>query len=106
MLDDDLLGWDDAVWRTASRNRTFMLPDVLSERLDAIVLHLEEVGVRATRADIVAGLVLAAPVEAHEIEGLVRKYKRATVAEAFVGEPAGPGLRLGSTQPGPRPRRS
>lgn len=103
---EELLAWDDAVWRTASRNRTFMMPDVLSERLDALVQLLDDDGVRVTRADIVGALVLAAPADADEIDRLVRSYKHAPVTEAFIGEPEGPGLRLGTTQPGPRRRRS
>ena len=105
-MDDELIAWSDAVWRTPSRNRTFMLPDVLSERLDVLVQALEDLGIRATRADVVGALVLAAPADAKEIDRLIRAYKRASVAQAFIGEAVGPGLQLGEIQPGPRPRRS
>lgn len=103
--DDDFLAWDDAAWRTASRNRTFMLPDVISERLDALVQQLDDAGVRVTRAEVVGALLLAASTDADEMGRLVRTYKRAPVADAYFGEPEGPGLKLGATHPGPRPRR-
>lgn len=102
--DRDLLAWDDTVWRTASRNRTFMLPDVVSERLDALVKQLEDSGTRVTRADLVAALLLAASTDAEELDRLVRAYRKAVVADAYVGDRQGPGLRLRAAQPGPRPR--
>lgn len=102
--DQKLLAWDDTVWRTVSRNRTFMLPDVMSERLDALVKQLEGSGTRATRADLVAALLLAASTDTDEIDRLVRAYKKAVVADAYVGDRQGPGLRLRTAQPGPRPR--
>lgn len=83
-----------------------MLPDVVSERLDALVQQLEVAGIRVTRAEIVGALLLAAPTDTDEVDRLVRDYKQAPVADVYLGTPEGSGLRLGTTQPGPRPRRA
>lgn len=105
-VDPDVLAWDETVWRTASRNRTFMLPDVMSERLDDLVQRLEVSGVRVTRAEIVGALLLAASTEPDELDRLLRVYRRAVVADAYVGEREGSGLRLRTAHPGPRPRKA
>lgn len=81
-----------------------MLPDVISERLDTVVRQLEAAGTHATRAEIVGALLLMAPTDTDELDHLVRTYKRARVADAYLGAPEGAGLRLGTTRPGPRPR--
>lgn len=102
--DDSVIAWDDALWRSRSRNRTFMLPDVLSERLDALVRLLDDSGFRVTRAEIVGALLFAAEPDADEMDRLVRSFKQATVDAAYLGERQGPGLQLGPTHPGPRKR--
>lgn len=81
-----------------------MLPDVLSERLDALIRVLDDAGVRVTRAEVVASLLFAAEPNADKIDQMVRKYKRASVADAYFGEREGVGLQLEATHPGPRPR--
>lgn len=81
-----------------------MIPDVLSERLDALVRLLDDSGARVTRAEIVGALLLAAEPDADHLHTLVRRYKRATVDDAYMGERQGKGLRLGATHPGPRRR--
>lgn len=105
-MNEELVPWDATAWRTTSRNRTFMLPDVISERLDSLVQQLEVAGIRVTRAEIVGALILAASTDTDEIGRLVRAYKQASVADVYLGAPEGPGLRLETTQPGPRPRRA
>lgn len=83
-----------------------MLPDVISERLDALVGLLDASGVRVTRAEVVGALLFATDPDSDEIERLVRRYKQATVAAAHIGERRGPGLQLGDAHPGPRRRGS
>jgi hypothetical protein len=102
--DEGVIAWDAALWRSRSRNRTFMLPDAMSERLDALVRLLDDSGVRVTRAEIVGAMLFAAKTDADELDRLVRSFKQATVADAYIGERQGPGLQLGPTHPGPRKR--
>lgn len=99
-----IVGWDEKAWRSAARNRTFMLPDVISERLDDLSRVLEDAGSHGTRSDIVACLLLAAPIDPGQLEDLVRAYKQATVSDAYLGDPNGDGLRLKEVHPGPRGR--
>lgn len=101
---DSSLGWDEIAIRTPSRNRTFMLPDVVSERLDALLEHLDAAGVRANRAELVGLLLLDTEPDAQHLETLLRRYRLASVADVHLGDRQGEGLELHPTAPGPRPR--
>lgn len=98
------LGWNETAVRTSARNRTFMLPDVVSERLDALVEHLDVTAVRTTRAELVGALLLDARADTQQLEELLRRYRLASVAEAHLGDRHGDRLHLHAPAPGPRPR--
>lgn len=101
---DSSLGWDQTAVRTRARHRTFMLPDVLSDRLDALVDHLDRNAVHATRADVVGALLLATEPDAEHLEVLLRRYRMASVEDVHLGARQGDRYELHPANPGPRPR--
>jgi len=101
---DSSLEWDETAVRTVARNRTFKLPDVVSERLDALVEHLTAQGVRTDRAELVGSLLLAAEPDADHLDALLRRYRLAAVADVHLGDRQGARLELHPAAPGPRPR--
>lgn len=101
---DSSLAWDETAVRTSARNRTFMLPDVVSERLDALVEHLDVVAVRTNRAELVGALLLDTKADTQHLEQLLRRYRLASVADAHLGDQHGERLQLHAPAPGPRPR--
>lgn len=69
---------------TASRNRTFWLPDLVSEALDESVARSVKQGYPTKRADVVAALILELQQRSQEeIEDVLRAYARATIEDAF-----------------------
>ncbi len=62
------------------------VPGPLSARLDALVKRAHRSGERTNRKELLAALILAAPDSEANLSRLVRRYRRARVADAFVAD--------------------
>ena len=83
----------------------FVLPVALSNRLDRLVEITEAGGVRASRRDVVASLILAAPETTDELLALHLAFGKASEVDASIkGEPAANVLRFDRKKPGRRRR--
>jgi DNA-binding winged helix-turn-helix (wHTH) protein len=83
-----------------------VVPAVLSDRIDALVVLVEEAGERTSRKELIAALILATSVVSDELATTLRRYRRAAVRDALLRARAGAQtILLTVRQPGPRPRR-
>ena len=83
---------------------SFPLP--ISDRLDALVSLAEASGERTNRKELVASLILSAPIQGPELASNLRRYRQASAGEArTAGQGSGAVLTLAPRRPGPRPRR-
>lgn len=60
------------------------MPGPVSARLDALVELAHKSGERTNRKELLAALVLAAPDSGASLTRILRRYRRARIAEAFV----------------------
>jgi hypothetical protein len=60
------------------------IPGPLSARLDALVERAHKSGERTNRKELLAALILSAPESEAALSRVVRRYRRARVADAFV----------------------
>lgn len=83
---------------------SFPLP--ISDRLDALVSLAEASGERTNRKELVASLILSAPIQGPELASNLRKYRQASAGEArTAGQGSEAVLTVAPRRPGPRPRR-
>jgi hypothetical protein len=77
------------------------VPDVIDQRLDALVARLDEIGYPTTRKDVVAALILHAPEDDEHLAVLPIRLRTSVVRDALM-----PGQKLlapgRSRKPGPR----
>lgn len=81
------------------------LPVPINQRIDRLCDLADRKGMNASRKDLVAALVLAAPVDPRKLAKLIERYRTAPAREASIG----PGeeenvLTLRPRKPGPKPR--
>jgi hypothetical protein len=96
-----------ALRETQERSIGVSVPILLSQRLDELVRLTETAGARLYRKDLVAALLLAAPEDPEELLQLFLRYRKATAAEAAIGDATeGTVLKLERPKPGRRPRAS
>lgn len=79
------------------------LPSPLSERLDQLVQLAERAGERTTRKELVASLILSAPIDGADLSEKIRQLRTAVVHEAVAPDATGRVL-LSRHGPGPRTR--
>jgi hypothetical protein len=79
------------------------LPRPLSERIDRLVAAAEFAGERTTRKEILAALVLEAPLDGLELSAMIRRLRNAAVRDAIPTDSTG-SIQLVRHRPGPRPR--
>lgn len=104
--DDDRVAADARLTLTPARNRTFNLPDLVSELVDDLVEQLTSEGFAATRSDVVAALVLKAQgMETLRLEQAVRNYRLAEVASVAAHRVEEGEVTLRPLGHGPRPMR-
>lgn len=60
------------------------IPGPLSARLDLLVQRARDSGERTSRKELLAALILAGPESEATISRLLRRYRHATVADAFI----------------------
>ncbi len=84
------------------RQVTFSFALPLDERVDRLVELADEAGASTSRAELLAGLVLAAPETAEELSQLVQSLRRAKAGDAAVGGDLDGVLAVRRHQPGPR----
>lgn len=72
---------DQPVLATSSRNRTFYLPDLVSDRLDDVVERARETGYTASRGEIVGALIAFVSESPQETHDLVKRYRILTAKE-------------------------
>lgn len=83
------------------------LSSLISARLDALVKLVEGDGVRTSRKELVAALLLAAVPDGEELGDLIRAYRKGLARDAFIGpDYSFDHVTLETRRPGPRRRRS
>lgn len=94
----------DRLATTPSRNRTFCLPDLVSDLVDDLVDRTAAVGYSTKRAEVVAALIVAArTLPPDELEERVREYLTLDVG-SIAGDRQRDGMvDLRPPAPGPRP---
>ena len=96
---------DTPLPRSPDRSVGLVLPVVLSDRLDRLVLIAEQHGERTSRREIVAALLLAAKPSGPTLSQLIHRYRRADVSAALIGTRADDeAYVVPESKPGPRPR--
>ena len=91
--------------RSPDRSVGLVLPVVLSDRLDKLVMIAEQHGERTSRREVVAALLLAARPSGHTLSQLIHSYRRADVSAALIGTRADDkAFVVPKSKPGPRPR--
>ncbi|MDN5767832.1 MAG: hypothetical protein L0H96_19330 [Humibacillus sp.] len=96
----------DVAYATHGRNRTYLIPDVVSDRLDELLQIMGAGGFRAERADLVGALIFGAPSEADDLQRLVQSYRTATVQQVSLQDPTKSGrVKVQPAVQGPRKRR-
>ena len=91
--------------RSPDQSVGLVLPAVLSDRLDRLVMIAEQHGERTSRREIVAALLLAARPSGHTLSELIHSYRRADVSAALIGPRADDkAFVVPKSKPGPRPR--
>ena len=101
---------DDSLADATAFQIGIAVPGPLSARLDALVKRAHRSGERTNRKELLAALILSASENEANLSRLVRRYRRARVADAFVAneDPAtflNPARPRGPRRP-PTPRRS
>ena len=96
---------DTPLPRSPDRSIGLVLPVVLSDRLDKLVMIAEQHGERTSRREIVAALLLAATPSGNTLSQLIHGYRRAEVSAALIGTRADDkAFVVPTSKPGPRPR--
>lgn len=79
----------------------------ISDRVDALVDLIESAGERTNRKELIAALILAAPVQPDQLAAVLRGYRQALVRDALLDpRQAGATVHLKPHRPGPRRRRT
>lgn len=92
---------------TPTRNRTFNLPDLVSELVDDLVRQLTSEGFSASRSDVVAALIVQARgTETAQLEQAIRGYRLADAASVAAHRVEHGEVELRPLGHGPRPTRS
>lgn len=95
---------DCPVASSQCRNRTFNIPDVVSQALDSIVEDLGAHGYRAGRSDVIAALIVGClRKQPEDNERLVRSYLKTTVRDALGLAEDRDYVSVRTVHPGPRP---
>lgn len=81
----------DLVHKQPGRQRTFKIPDLISDRLDDLCHVLNEDGAvgEIRRQNLIAALVALAPEDVEALEKLINTYRNKTVGESLVGKKKG-----------------
>ena len=83
-----------------------VLPAVISDRLDSLVVLVEDAGERTSRKELMAALILERSAVGEDLATMLRRYRRAAVRDALVrAHPDAKSILLAARQPGPRRRR-
>lgn len=97
----------DLLHKQTGRQRTFKIPDLVSDRLDDLCAVLngdEGTTGKIQRQDLLAALVAVAPEELRSLEKLIDEYRNAKVRDALVGDAKGADvIELRAVKPGRRP---
>ena len=82
------------------------VPWPLSDRLDGLVTRVEGAAERTSRKELLAALILAAPIEVAELGAMLRHYRQAIAGQARMDGCAVDAIMPVSVRrPGPRRRR-
>lgn len=92
---------DQPVLSTTSRNRTFWLPDLVSDRLDDVVEKVRQEGYTASRAEVVGALISFTSADPEPLHELLKRYRALAAREVPVGA-QGDNIEVRPIRPGPR----
>jgi hypothetical protein len=84
------------------RQSGIVWPAPIHERVDQLVAAARASGLRTTRKELVAALVLAASEDPDELMALLLHFRRATAREALVGSNDAEVIEFKRAKPGPR----
>lgn len=92
---------DQPVLSTTSRNRTFCLPDLVSDRLDDVVEKVRQEGYTASRAEVVGALISLTSADPEHLHALMKRYRALTAREVPLAA-QGENIEVRPIRPGPR----
>ena len=96
---------DELLAKQPGRQRTFKIPDVLSDRLDKLCRLVTDGGTVGTiqRQDLLAALIAEAPEAVADLDKLIDEYRDKVVRDALVGDEKGAKvIQLRPVKPGRR----
>lgn len=92
---------------TQSRNRTFMIPDLVSDLADGLVERIATIGFRTNRAELISALIVKMNEStARDLEQDIRTYLSSDISAALNLSKRTKSVTPKAAQPGPRPRRA
>jgi hypothetical protein len=92
--------------RCEAKGAAISWPIPLDNLLDALVDAADDAGMKTTRKELAAAIVLAAPREGEVLSKIVTRYRKAKVADVVPEVPADNVVPFHIRKPGPRPKRS
>lgn len=95
---------DDSVANAKAFQIGVAVPGPLSARLDVLVDIARRAGERTTRKELVAALILSATPTETSVRRMIRTYRRARVADAFILGEDPTRFLASERQRGPRPQ--
>lgn len=95
---------DQRVADSPSSNRTFDVPEVLSQRLDQIIERAAR-RTKVNRSEVVSALLLTLDPAPEHLDDLVRQYLDADVRACLLEPPSGMTVTVPLPGPGPRSRK-
>jgi hypothetical protein len=88
---------------------SFMIPHVISGRLDDLVDRANAAGENTNRKELIAAIILACNLDGSRLSTTLRKYRKSTVESAILNsspDTHGQPIEVGAKKPGPRRRSS
>ena len=87
---------------------SFVIPHVISERLDELVERANASGENTNRKELIAALILACNLDGAHLRSSLKRFRTSTVEAAVLNPSSEPpdSIEVGAKKPGPRRRNS
>lgn len=105
-MNDEELGPDDVLLATCRERAVgLVLTDAISDRVDQLVDCVEATGERTSRKELIASLILDAPLDGAGLAARIRRLRLATVGDVVAQVSRHQGVASNAARrPGPRAR--